>query len=121
MEKDMEYTCKDIAKMIDHSLLRPELTDEDIVKGFETAKKRDVATICCWPSSVALAKKHLEGSSVKVTTVIVIETIVEINITAGIRDGFVGVAEPAETINFGLNYEPFSSGLAVHGLCQANL
>jgi len=66
----MEYTCKDIAKMIDHSLLRPELTDEDIINGFETAKKYDVATVCCWPSSVALARKHLEGSSVKVTTIV---------------------------------------------------
>ncbi len=29
----VDYTCQDIAKMIDHSLLRPDLTDEDIVKG----------------------------------------------------------------------------------------
>jgi len=70
MEKNMEYTCEDIAKMIDHSLLRPELTDEDIAKGFETAKKYNVATICCGPSSVALAQKHLDGSGVKVTTVV---------------------------------------------------
>jgi deoxyribose-phosphate aldolase len=70
MEKNMEYTCEDIAKMIDHSLLRPELTVEDIIKGFETAKKYNVATICCGPSSVVLAKKHLEGTSVKVTTVV---------------------------------------------------
>ena len=67
----MEYTSeKDIAKMIDHSLLRPELTDEDIAKGFEIAKKYNVATVCCGPSSVALAKKCLEGTSVKVTTVV---------------------------------------------------
>lgn len=70
MEKKMEYTCEDIAKMIDHSLLRPELTNGDIIKGFETAKKYNVATVCCWPSSVAMAKKHLEGSSVKVTTIV---------------------------------------------------
>jgi len=70
MEKNMEDTCEDIAKMIDHSLLRPELTDEDIVKGFEAAKKYNVATVCCGPSSVALAKKYLEGSGVKVTTVV---------------------------------------------------
>jgi len=35
MEKNMEFTCEDIAQMIDHSLLRPELTDEDIAKGCE--------------------------------------------------------------------------------------
>jgi len=66
----MDYNCQDIANMIDHSLLRPELSEEDIIKGFEIAKKYNVATVCCGPSSVTLAKKHLEGSGVKVTTVV---------------------------------------------------
>jgi len=66
----MEYTCSDIAKMIDHSLLRPELTDDDLLAGFETAKKYKVATICCGPSQVAAAKKALAGTDIKVTTVI---------------------------------------------------
>ena len=35
----MEYTCKDIAKMIDLSLLRPELTEQDIIEGCEIAKQ----------------------------------------------------------------------------------
>jgi hypothetical protein len=38
----MDYSCQDIAQMIDHSLLRPELTDEDIIKGCEIAKKYQV-------------------------------------------------------------------------------
>ena len=66
----MEYNCEDIAKMIDHSLLRPELTEEDIAEGCEIAKKYNVATVCCGPSSVPLAKKNLEGTNVKVTTVV---------------------------------------------------
>jgi len=66
----MDYTCQDIAQMIDHSLLRPELTDEDITRGLQIAKKYNVATVCCGPSSVRLAKKHLQGSDVKVTTVV---------------------------------------------------
>jgi deoxyribose-phosphate aldolase len=70
MEKNMEYTCEEIAKMIDHSLLRPELTDEDIAKGCETAKKYKVATVCCGPSSATSAKKYLKGTGVKVTTVV---------------------------------------------------
>jgi len=70
MEDDMDYTCQDIAKMIDHSLLRPELSDEDVIKGLDIAKKYNVATVCCVPSSVALAKRHLEGSVVKTTTVV---------------------------------------------------
>ncbi len=66
----MEYTCDDIAQMIDHSLLRPELTVEDIAQGCETAIKYNVATVCCGPSSVAKAKERLEGTNVKVTTVV---------------------------------------------------
>ena len=66
----MDYTCRDIAKMIDHSLLRPELTEDDIRKGCEIAVKYDVATVCCSPCDVALVVKLLEGSDVKTTTVI---------------------------------------------------
>ena len=66
----MGYSCHDIAQMIDHSLLRPELTEEDIRKGCETAKKYRVATVCCRPSEVASVKELLRGSDVKTTTVV---------------------------------------------------
>jgi len=66
----MNYKCADIAKMIDHSLLRPELTEEDIRKGCEIARKYKVATVCCSPSFLALVKQLLEGSDVKATTVL---------------------------------------------------
>ncbi len=66
----MDYTCHDIAQMIDHSLLRPELTEEDVRKGCETAKKYKVATVCCRPSEVVLVKQLLQGSDVKTTTVV---------------------------------------------------
>ena len=66
----MEYTSRDVAKMIDLSLLRPNLSDEDVIKGCETAKKYDVATVCCGPSQVPLVKKCLAGSNVIVSTVI---------------------------------------------------
>ena len=66
----MDYTCHVIAKMIDHSLLRPELTEDDIHKGCEIAIKYDVATVCCSPSDLALVAKLLAGSDVKPTTVI---------------------------------------------------
>ena len=66
----MEYTCRDIAKMIDHSLLRPELTEDEIKKGCETAKKYDTATVCCSPAALSLVVKLLKGSDVKPSTVI---------------------------------------------------
>lgn len=66
----MEYTCRDIALMIDHSLLRPELTDEEIVQGCRIAKKYNVAAVTCNPSAVSMVKKLLIGSEVKLNTVI---------------------------------------------------
>jgi deoxyribose-phosphate aldolase len=66
----MDYTCQDIAQMIDHSLLRPELTEEDIRKGCAIAKKYKVATVCCSPSALGMVSELLEGSDVKPTTVI---------------------------------------------------
>lgn len=66
----MEYSCRDIARMIDHSLLRPGLTQEDIRKGCEVARKYNVASVCCAPADVAMVKKLLHGSDVKTTTVI---------------------------------------------------
>ncbi len=66
----MDYSSCDIAQMIDHSILRPELTEEDLRTGCEIAKKYKVATVCCIPSAVALAKQLLAGSGIKTTTVI---------------------------------------------------
>ncbi len=66
----MDYSCEDIAQMIDHSLLRPELTEEVVRKGCEIAKKYKTATVCCTPSDVAMVKDILEGSGVKTTNVI---------------------------------------------------
>lgn len=66
----MDYTCHDIAQMIDHSLLRPELTEEDVRKGCEIAKKYKVATVCCRPSEVVMVKELLQDSDVKTTTVV---------------------------------------------------
>src|SRR5512147_2070773 len=66
----MTWTAHDIAKMIDHSLLRPELTPEDVVRGCAVARKYDTATVCCAPTDVALCRRELAGSEVKVAAVV---------------------------------------------------
>ena len=63
-------TRQQLAKTIDHSLLRPELTEEEVVAGLELAKKYDTATVCVKPYQVALAAEVLKGSDVAVSTVI---------------------------------------------------
>jgi len=59
-----------LAKTIDHSLLRPELTEAEVVAGFELAKRYHVASVCVKPYHVALAARLLAGSDVAVGTVV---------------------------------------------------
>jgi deoxyribose-phosphate aldolase len=63
-------SLKTLAKMIDHSLLHPTMTDEAIVAGCELARKYDVATACVKPYAIGLAKSILDGSDVGVCAVI---------------------------------------------------
>lgn len=71
MERELtKLTSRDIAQMIDHSLLRPELTKEQVIEGCRLAKEYKVASICVKPCDVALAREELIGSEVLNTTVI---------------------------------------------------
>jgi len=63
-------SAKDIAKMIDHSVLNPSMTEQDIVEGCATARKYGVASVCVKPSFLSTVKRELEGSDVMLTTVI---------------------------------------------------
>ena len=56
--------------MIDHSILQPTHTDEDLMKQCEVAKKYDVASVCVKPYAVKAAVEKLRGSSVVVGCVI---------------------------------------------------
>jgi deoxyribose-phosphate aldolase len=59
-----------IAKMIDHSLLHPMLTDAQLVAGCQLARRCQVASVCIKPYAVSLAVDQLAGSDVKVGTVV---------------------------------------------------
>jgi deoxyribose-phosphate aldolase len=59
-----------LAKMIDHSLLHPTMTDADIRQGCELARQYNVATACVKPYSIPLAGEILAGSNVGVCAVI---------------------------------------------------
>jgi deoxyribose-phosphate aldolase len=59
-----------LAKTIDHSLLRPELTEAEVVAGLELAKRYHVASVCVKPYHVPLAVRLLAGSDVAVGTVV---------------------------------------------------
>jgi deoxyribose-phosphate aldolase len=63
-------TERQVAKAIDHSLLRPELDDAFVEAGCRLAVEYDVASVCVRPVDVRRAAAILAGSDVKVGTVI---------------------------------------------------
>ncbi|HUU39122.1 MAG TPA: deoxyribose-phosphate aldolase [Candidatus Desulfaltia sp.] len=63
-------TYEDIAGMIDHSLLKPNLTDREVEEGCRIAHDYRVAAVCVRPSDVRRAAEILRGSPVRVTTVV---------------------------------------------------
>ena len=65
-----DYTYRDIAKMIDHSLLQQQLTDADLDAGCKLARQYDVASVCIKPYYVPRAAELLAGSDVAVGTTI---------------------------------------------------
>jgi deoxyribose-phosphate aldolase len=60
----------EIAKMIDHALLAPKMTDQEIDQGCRLAIKYATASVCVKPYGVKLAAGLLRGSGVKTGTVI---------------------------------------------------
>jgi deoxyribose-phosphate aldolase len=63
-------TERDVAKTIDHSLLRPELDDAFVEDGCRLAAEYDVASVCVRPADVRRAVAILAGTDVAVGTVI---------------------------------------------------
>jgi deoxyribose-phosphate aldolase len=64
------YTLEQVAKTIDHSILKPDFTDGDVRAGAELALKYNTASYCIRPMDVAPAAEILAGSDVNVCTVI---------------------------------------------------
>jgi len=63
-------TLAELAKMFDHSLLQPQLTDDDLDRGLAVAAEYGVASVCIKPYAVRRAAKLLAGTAVAASTVI---------------------------------------------------
>lgn len=66
----MKYTRHELAKMIDHSLLHPTMTDRELEEGCRLAAEYNVASVCIKPYAVKQAVAWLAGSDVNVGAVI---------------------------------------------------
>jgi deoxyribose-phosphate aldolase len=58
-------TYEDLARLIDHPLLKPELTDVQVLEGLEMAKRYHIACVSVRPCDIDMAARTLESSGVK--------------------------------------------------------
>lgn len=61
---------RDLAKMIDHALLRPDLTDDELLAGLDLSLRYGVASVCLRPCDVIEAKRRLIGANVHVCVMV---------------------------------------------------
>lgn len=66
----MKMTKEEFVKYVDHSLLKPHLTKEEIIEGLKFAKEVGCASVCINPNNLEYAQEYLAGSDVKIGTVI---------------------------------------------------
>lgn len=64
------YTYLDVAKMIDHALLAPTLTEDDLETGYRLALAYNVASVCIMPFGLRRCAEVLAGSAIKASTTI---------------------------------------------------
>lgn len=65
-----EYTVDEVAATIDHAVLKPEMTEDDVRASAKMAVERGLASLCVRPCDVKLAADLLRGSGVKVCCVL---------------------------------------------------
>ncbi|HEX3775505.1 MAG TPA: deoxyribose-phosphate aldolase [Polyangiaceae bacterium] len=66
----MTFTYREVAKMIDHSMLAPSITPAEFEAGISLALEYDVASVCIVPSYLRRCAERLAGSDVKASTTI---------------------------------------------------
>lgn len=66
----MDFTYEQIAKMIDHALLTPTLTEAELEEGVQMARAYNVASVCIMPYWVGKCTQLLQGSTVAPSTTI---------------------------------------------------
>lgn len=92
---DKQMTKNDIAKIIDHTQLKAETTCNDIIRLCTEAKKYSFGAVCVNSGYVALAKKQLAGTSVKIASVV--------GFPLGAMDSIAKAFEAERAITLGAN------------------
>ena len=70
MQQQETPTVESIAALIDHAILKPELTDDDVAADLDLAGRWGVFSVCVRPSDIARSVARLDGTGVATGTVI---------------------------------------------------
>ena len=100
---------REFAKMVDHTLLKPDATEKDVRRICEEAAHHHFAAVCIPPSYVRPASKELRGTDVKVCTVVSFPFGYD---TAGVKVAAVrdAISGGASEIDVVMNVSRFLSG-----------
>jgi len=105
----MSVKKKQLARMIDHTLLKPYALRKDIVRLCDEAKRYGFAAVCVNPTYVPLASELLRGSGVKVDTVIGFPLGANTS-KAKAYEAEVAIADGAEELDMVINIGALKSG-----------
>ena len=103
------FTKEKVAATIDHAVLKPEMTDDDIRKNAALCIRLDVASMCVRPCDIALTKQLLNGTPVKVSCVLSFPHGAD---TTGVKvfQAKQAIADGAQEIDMVMNIGWFMSG-----------
>jgi deoxyribose-phosphate aldolase len=104
-----KVTAYDIAQMIDHSLLRPDMTRQEVAEQCEIAHEYECSTVCVKPCDVEVAQEILKDSPCKVTSVIGFphgSNLTEVKLLEARR----AIEQGCEEIDMVLNIDRLKSG-----------
>lgn len=105
----MGMRVREFAKTVDHTLLKPDATEDDVRQLCREAAHYHFATACVLPCHVRLAARELRGTDVKVATVISFPFGADTTVAkaAAVRDAIQGGASELDVV---MNISKFLSG-----------
>jgi deoxyribose-phosphate aldolase len=105
----MTWTTEQIAKTIDHAVLKPTATDQDVRAACRMAREHKIACVCVHPLDVKLAKLELQGGEVKTGTVVGFPHGIQASQVKA-HETRLALADGADEIDMVMNIGRFLSG-----------
>lgn len=103
------YTKEEVAKLIDHAVLKPFATDDDIISNAKMCDERGVGSLCVRPSDVQLAAEQLKDSECCVSMVVGFPHGSNLPETKAL-EAEKGIADGAKELDMVMNVGKFLSG-----------